>query len=101
MYVDKLDGVIDENTYKSKFAEFTKEKTNIASSIQRHINSDIKYYELGVNIFELSQRASEIFSKATQDQKRELLHLVFEKILLDKLPDVLDENQKKNKVKIH
>jgi hypothetical protein len=37
----------------------------------------LKYYELGLNLYELSQRAKEIYLKAKLEEKGQLIKLVF------------------------
>jgi DNA invertase Pin-like site-specific DNA recombinase len=83
LYDDKLDGKITSDFYEQKFREYTKEKEEIINSIERHSNAQNKYFELGINILELSQKAKEIYLKATDEQKRMLLNLVFSKLTLN------------------
>ena len=52
--------------------------------VQKHNNANNKYHQLGVNIYELSQRAKQIFLKTThEDDKRSLINLVFSKLTLN------------------
>jgi len=83
LYDDKLDGKITSDFYEQKFREYTKEKEEIISSIERHSNAQNKYFEFGINILELSQKAKKIYLKASEEQKRMLLNLVFSKITLN------------------
>ena len=48
----------------------------ILSAIERHSEAQTKYFELGVSILELSQKAREIYQKASVEQKRMLLKLM-------------------------
>lgn len=84
LYDDKLDGKITEEFYQRKFQQYSADMKSANDTVNRHNNASLKYFELGINIFELSQRAAEIFQKATIDQKRMLIRLVFEKLTLDK-----------------
>lgn len=84
LYDDKLDGKITQDFYDRKFKQFSEEKTDIVKTIQKHSNANIKNYELGVNIFDLSQRAREIYLKArTIEDKRSLVSLVFGSLTLN------------------
>jgi DNA invertase Pin-like site-specific DNA recombinase len=83
LYDDKLDGKISSDFYEQKFREYAKEKEEIISSIEKHSNAQNKYFELGINILELSQKAKEIYLKASEEQKRMLLNLVFSKLTLN------------------
>jgi len=83
LYDDKVDGRIDEEFFNHKFEQYKKEKEKIINAIQRHSNASNKYFELSVNLYELSQRAREIYQKASLEEKRDLISLVFEELLLD------------------
>lgn len=83
LYDDKLDGKITEDFYQRKFNQYSDELKTADRSINNHTNASLKYFDLGINIYELSQKASAIYSKATIEQKRILMHLVFEKMILD------------------
>lgn len=83
IYEDKLDGKISETFYNTHFQKYTAELKEVEKSIQKHNTANIKYYELGSNLYDLSQRAKEIYLKANQDQRRQLIMLVFEKLTLD------------------
>jgi len=83
LYDDKLDGKITPEFYEEKFKQYTQEKEEILSAIERHSKAQTKYFELGISILELSQKAKEIYQKASIEQKRMLLKLVFSKLTLD------------------
>lgn len=78
LYDDKLDGKITLETYEKHFERYTKQQDDILSAIQRHKEANISYFELGSNIFELSQKARELYAKKKEpEQKRSLLNFVF------------------------
>ncbi|MGH7245819.1 MAG: hypothetical protein ACREGI_02710, partial [Candidatus Levyibacteriota bacterium] len=54
----------------------------VLSSIGNHEKANDKYRELGLNLYELSQRATFIYNKATHDNKRLLINLVFSELSL-------------------
>jgi len=83
LYDDKLDDTITQETYNRKFQQFTSEKNDIIQSIQKHSDANTKYFELGINIYNLSQRAKEIFSMGNVEQKRQLLGLIFAQVELN------------------
>jgi DNA invertase Pin-like site-specific DNA recombinase len=84
LYDDKLDGKISEEFYEKKLKQYSKEKEEIESAIERHERANLKYYELGLNLYELSQRAKEIYLKAKLEEKRQLIKLVFKELLLNR-----------------
>ena len=83
LYDDKLDEIITDDMYKRKFQQYTEEKDHIIKSLSDHSQANSKYLEMGVNIYELSQRASELYLKANAQEKRQLINHVLEKITLD------------------
>ncbi len=83
LYDDKLDGKISEEFYERKFKQYSEEKEEIESAIKRHEKANLKYYELGLNLYELSQRAKEIYLKASLEEKRQLIKLVFKELFLN------------------
>ena len=83
IYDDKLDQKITEETYNKKFKEFTEAQEKIVESLERHRKANISYLELGINIFELSQKGKEIYqTKAKPEEKRALMNFVFSNLLL-------------------
>ncbi len=83
LYDDKLDSRILPEMYDRKFKQYSEEQTSILASIERHKAANINYFDLGVKIFELSQRAREIYAKsATMAEKRSLLGFVFSNLQL-------------------
>jgi len=82
LYDDKLDGEISEEFYRRKFSEYSQELESISDSMSNHNNAKLKNVELGVSIFELSQRANEIYLKSNIEDKRKMLNLVFSEILI-------------------
>ena len=61
IYDDKLDNVIDEETYHRKREQFLTEKADIETQINRHSLADDKYIDFGNLILDVANRASEIY----------------------------------------
>jgi site-specific DNA recombinase len=83
LYDDKVDGKITENFYDSKFAEYSEEREEIASLRTKHNRTDEKYYQLGATLYDISQKAKEIYKNADVVKKKRLLRLVFKRMQLD------------------
>ena len=83
LYDDKLDGNITPEFYEEKFKQYTEEKEEILASIEMQSSAQTKYFELGISILELSQRAKEIYQKAEIEEKRRLLKLIFSNFYLE------------------
>ena len=83
IYDDKLDGVIDSATYERKSPEYRKQLEDVLVARRKHSDANVSYFELGSNIFELAQKAHEIYAKeALPEQKRSLLQTAFSNFTL-------------------
>src|SRR3989344_2659699 len=82
MYEDKLDEKITPSFYDQQSKKYLDELKEITKSTEKHNNANEKYYELGSNLYELSQRANLIYEKAKQEDKRLLVNLVFSELHL-------------------
>lgn len=80
LYDDKLDGKISEEMYDRKRQQYTLEEKTILKSITEHSETGNKYQELGVALYDLAQRAKDIFVKADDVKKRQLIELVLTNI---------------------
>jgi len=84
LYDDKLDGQIDQETYDRKKKQFSEEKDQVLSLIEKHSGANDKYRDLGSNLFDLAQKAAEIYKNAKDSEsKREMISLVFTDLKLD------------------
>lgn len=85
LYDDKLDEKIDPKTYDRKFQQYTQEKEEIIESMKNHTEADTRYLKLGMDFFELAQKAKEIYISIDSDveKKRSLLHFIFKDLTLD------------------
>ncbi len=83
LYDDKLDGKITKEFYERKFKEYTMSQDDVLNATERHKRANIGYFELGLNIFEISQKAKQLYKeKATLEEKRNLLNFVFSNLFL-------------------
>lgn len=83
LYEDKVDGSITQEFYKTKHQMWSQEFEEITQKLTGQDAANLKSYEMGLNIYDLSQRADELYKKATIEQKQQLLRLVFERLILD------------------
>lgn len=61
LYDDKLDGKISESFYEQKFKQYAQEKEAAVEAVRKHSQADTKYLQLGMNLYELSQRGREVY----------------------------------------
>ncbi len=60
------------------------ELEKVTEMVKKHNNASNKFRQLGINIYELSQRAKQIYIKAkSEDDKRSLINLVFTNLILN------------------
>jgi len=82
IYIDKIDEKITEQAYNDYDKRYKTELQDVLKSIENHSNANNKYHELGLNLYELSQRATTIYEKATKNDKRLFINLVFSELYL-------------------
>jgi len=66
LYDDKLDEKITPDFYTRKFKQYSEEKDDLTESIKKHSTASTGYLNLGINLYELSQRARRSTSKPKQ-----------------------------------
>ena len=70
-----------------KFKQYSDEKDEVTESIKKHSNASTGFLNLGVSIYELSQRAKEIYlaakGKDMVDEQRALIRFVFGSLIVD------------------
>jgi hypothetical protein len=76
MYVDKLDGRIDDDFYDRKAREFRAEQARIMSDIETHRAAMQVYTDQWMRLREFAARAAELFEAQPAAEKRKLLDFV-------------------------
>jgi len=77
MYIDKLDGKIDQGNYDHKSEEWRREQANVLRKIDRHQEANRLYLDEGLQILELAQNAVSLYEKQEMKEKRRILDFVF------------------------
>ena len=87
LYDDKPDEKINQEFYNRKFKQYSNEKDELTKTIKRHSTASTGYINFDTNLYELSQRAREIYltakNKDMLDEQRALIRLVFAKLTLN------------------
>ena len=73
MYIDKLDGRVNDNFYDRMAAEWRAEQDRIMRALEGHGTADRSYLDEGVRLLELGGRAAELFQTQEPEARRELL----------------------------
>lgn len=81
IYDDKLDGLIDEETFKRKRTKFLAEQRELDSKVEKHRIADKKYVDFGCLVFDLANLASSIF-KVENPMKNIPLNFIFSNLSL-------------------
>ena len=76
MYMDKLDGRIDNDFFDRKAAEFRSEQCRVMRDIETHQNANQSYIEDGIRLLDLARRADVLFESQRPAEKRKLLDFV-------------------------
>lgn len=83
LYDDKLDGKITKEFYQKKFEQYSKQQEEILNALGKHQRANINYLQFGSHIFEISQKAKQIYqNKKTSVEKRSLLNFAFSNLTL-------------------
>lgn len=77
-----LDGTIDKDTYGQKSSLIKAEKATTEESISSNQRADVGYNQEIENIFEISYQAPDLFAKASDPLKRELVANLFSNLSL-------------------
>lgn len=82
LYDDKLAGVIPPLFWEKKFKELEEQKEKFQADIERISGATADYYEDGIKLIELGQRAYSLYVMADEDEKRNLLDFVYQNCTL-------------------
>lgn len=74
MYVDKLDGRIDNGFFDRKSAEWRTEQDRLLRDVATHQSANRTYIEEGVQLLRLADRAHTLFERQEPVEKRRLLN---------------------------
>jgi site-specific DNA recombinase len=76
MYMDKLDGRIDNAFFDRKAADLRSEQCRVMCDIETHQNANQTYIEEGVRLLDLAHRVHTLFENQPPTEKRKLLDFV-------------------------
>ena len=76
IYEDKLDGILSEDQWKLLHDKYSSKIEELKSKIGLHGSANIDYYEKGVRILELAQRAMNNYLRGNPREKREILDFI-------------------------
>ncbi len=83
IYLDKLDGEVEEAFYRRNVLAWREEQAQIRSRIERHEKADQDYIEQGIRLLELARDAQEFFGTRSQAERAALLAFILPRSTLD------------------
>ncbi|HEY9724462.1 MAG TPA: recombinase family protein [Oscillatoriaceae cyanobacterium] len=82
MYMDKLDGQVDEAFWRTKSEDWKKQIRRAELEIESHQVADERFHALARETLELARSAHSLFIQQTPHEQRELLHHVLSNCFL-------------------
>jgi site-specific DNA recombinase len=76
MYMDKLDGRIDNDFFDRKAVEFRSEQFRVMRDIETHQNANQSYIEDGIRLLDLAYRAH-VLSRISVHRKNENCSILY------------------------
>jgi site-specific DNA recombinase len=76
MYIDKLDGRVDNATFDRLAEQWRAEQDRLLRSIDKHREATEVYFAEGAKILELASRCQDLFARQPSQEKRKLLEFV-------------------------
>ena len=83
IYLDKLDGLIDDKFWAEKNNEWTLEQARILQDIKAHDKASINYMQQGVKLVELLENLYTQYIQLETEEKVKLLNFIFQNFLID------------------
>ncbi|NLI15773.1 MAG: hypothetical protein GX409_05745 [candidate division Zixibacteria bacterium] len=75
-YEDKLTGQISEDFWQRKSQEWDSEMLSIQHEIKAHQNANTSYFQTGIQILELANKAYDLYLHQTAQEQRKLLNMI-------------------------
>ena len=76
MYLDKLDGRVDDAFFDKTSAQWREEQNRCLREIERHQSAEQSYMDEGIQILELARNAQKLFERQQPREKRRLLNFI-------------------------
>ncbi|MCX7038191.1 MAG: recombinase zinc beta ribbon domain-containing protein [Spirochaetes bacterium] len=76
IYLDKLDGEIEEAFYRRSVSQWRAEQAQIRARVERHEKADQNYIEQGIRLLEIARNAQESYRKHGQAERTALLGFI-------------------------
>ena len=84
IYLDKLDGEIEEAFYRRNVTAWREEQAQIRARIERHEKADQNYIEQGIRLLEIARNAQEFYRTHSQTERAAILGFILPGSTLDR-----------------
>lgn len=82
VYIDKLDDNISQIKYDELTMLWRNEQAENRQKKEQHEKANVNYFELGSKLLEVSKNAKNIYNRRSDDEKRQLMSLIFSNLTL-------------------
>ncbi|MCX7031020.1 MAG: hypothetical protein NTU62_13000 [Spirochaetes bacterium] len=76
IYLDKLDGEVEEAFYRRNVSQWREEQAQIRARIERHEKADQNYIEQGIRLLEIARNARQFYHSQGQTEQAALLRFI-------------------------
>lgn len=76
IYLDKLDGEVEEAFYRRNVFQWREEQAQVRARIERHEKADQNYIEQGIRLLEMARNAQELYRSRGQAERAALLGFI-------------------------
>ncbi|MCX7038830.1 MAG: recombinase zinc beta ribbon domain-containing protein, partial [Spirochaetes bacterium] len=76
IYLDKLDGEVEEAFYRRNVSQWREEQAQTRARIERHEKADQNYIEQGIRLLEIARNAQESYRSHSQAERTALLGFI-------------------------
>ena len=87
LYDDRLNEKVPEELYERKYKQYKEEQEAVIESLKKQQVVDFRYKEMGMSLFELSQKATIVYEKLRKkndiEERRKMFMLIFDNINLE------------------
>ena len=82
IYLDKLDGEIEEAFYRRSVKQWQEDQAQIRTRMERHEKTNANYIEQGIKLLDLAENSADIYRTKGQEARAELIRFVMPESLL-------------------
>lgn len=78
-----LDGIIKREDYEQKLEAMKLEQQNLLARMKEHTNADKDFYLNAAKVFDIANRAQELFLSSEPEEKRQIIQFLVQNLTLE------------------